>query len=189
MSESESPNATLHFGIAEQGKVHLLAGELQQALRHFREATRIAVEGGAEEVFFRHYTHCVLETLEQLGALDEILAFCERAEQHYAQNPPPHELARLDLATIRQRHGVILLKKGENAAARATLRAALEVAPGPLPLATAVLRWLDLGLHVDGRRLHAEQTRHNYFVVRADAVDSSRAVRLPDGIGTPALRR
>lgn len=178
----------LHLGIAEQGKVHALAGDTAEALRHFREATRLAVNGGAEEVFFRHYTQCVLETLERMGAYDEVLAFCERAEAHYEENPPPHELAQLDRATIRQRKGVVLLKAGRKAEAREALRLAVaEAGRGRLPLAESVGRWLSTGLHVDMRRVESEQKRHDYFVVREDLVDRERAIPLPPGVGQPAM--
>ena len=189
MESRGDTQARLHLGIAEQGKLHALRGETSEALRHFREATRLAVSTGAPEVFVRHYTQCVLETLERTGAFDEVLAFCERAEAHYEANPPPNELAVLDLATHRQRRGVVLLKAGRTAEARQAFDSAVQTAGrGKLPLAEAVGRWLATGLRVDTRRLEAEQRRHAYFIVREDAVDPSRAVALPDGMGVPGYR-
>lgn len=185
MSEADH---SLHLGLAENGKLHALKGEHHEALRHYREAMRLAVERGAPEVFFRHYTQCVLESLEHLGNLDEVLAFCERAEAHYRDNPPPHELARLDRASHHERRGVALLKRGRTLEARAAFEAATaEVGGGRPALAHTLLGWLRRGLQVDARRLRAEQDRHRYFSVRKDAVDASLAIPLPAALG-PAGR-
>lgn len=179
----------MHAGIAEQGKVHALRGEHDEALRHYREAMRLAVEDGAPEVCFRHYTQCVLESLELLGAWEEILAFCERAEDHYADNPPPNPLAQLDLASIRERRAVVLLHQGHVDRALPVLEQALEqLPPAALPLARTLHRWLRSGLRVDPRRLRQEQERHRYFVVRREGVDPRRAIALPPGVGTPTGR-
>ena len=188
MSADHRTNAALHFGIAERGKVHALAGEHTEALRHYREAMRLAVDGGAEEVFFRHYTQCVLESLERLGNFDEVLAFCERAEDHYLASPPPHELAVLDRATHWERRGAVLIKLGRADEARDALQTAIEYAgPGRLPLAECLLGWVQRGLRVDARRVLAEQERRDYFIVRKDSVDEARAISLPPGVGTPPV--
>lgn len=180
----EVQGAALHLGIAEQGKLFALKGDHGEALRHYREALRMAMSQGSPEVFFRHYTQCVLESLEHTGAWGEILAFCERAEAHYADNPPQHELARLDLASHRERRGVVLAKAGRTDEARAALEAAVAGAEADwLPVGRKVLQWLQRGLTIDARRIGAEQQRHAWFIVRKDAVDPARAVRLPDGVG------
>lgn len=178
--------AALHVGIAEQGKLHALAGDHQEALRHYREAIRLAVASGSPEVCFRHYTQCVLESLERLAAWDEILAFCERVQAHYAANPPPHELARLDLAGAHERRGVVLLKRGDAPAARAALALAVEHAgAGRMPLAEELLGWLRRGMQVDARRVQQQQERHGYFIVEREAVRSERAIPLPKALGAP----
>ncbi len=178
--------AALHLGIAEQGKLHALAGDHQEALRHYREAIRLAVGSGAPEVCFRHYTQCVLESLEHTGAWAEILAFCERVRAHYAANPPPHELARLDLACAHEREGVVLLKRGDAAAATAALALALaQAGPGRLPLAEELHGWLRRGMQVDARRIEQQQRRHRYFIVEREAVRPERAIQLPKALGAP----
>lgn len=176
----------LHLGIAEQGKLHALAGDHSEALRHYREAIRLAVGSGAPEVCFRHYTQCVLESLEHTGAWDEVLAFCERVQGHYAAHPPPHELARLDLASAHEREGVVLLKRGDAAAAQAALARAVEHAgPGRLPLAEELLGWLRRGMQIDARRVLQQQARHRYFIVEREAVQPERAIQLPKAVGAP----
>ena len=176
--------AELHPGIAERGKLHALDGDHGEALRHYREAIRLAVGSGSPEVFFRHYTQCVLESLEHMEAWAEVLDFCERAEEHYRRTPPPNELARLDRASLAERRGVVLLKAGRPAEARVALEHAVAGAgPGKLPLSETVLGWLSLGWHVESRRLLEEQRRHHYFAVRRDAVRPDLAVALPRGAG------
>jgi tetratricopeptide (TPR) repeat protein len=179
-------NAALHVGIAEQGKLHALAGDHDEALRHYREAIRLAVGSGAPEVCFRHYTQCVLESLEHMGSSDEILAFCERVEAHYTANPPPHALARLDRASAHERRGVVLLKHGDAPAALAALALAVEQAgPGRLPLAEDLLGWLRRGMQIDARRVQQQQARHRYFIVERQAVRPERAIPLPKALGAP----
>ena len=176
-----------HLGIAEHGKVCALKGDHAEALRHYREALRMSVQGGDSEVFHRHYSECALEALERLGHHAEVLEFCTRAEAHYTANPPTHPIAALDRATLRQRAGVNLLKAGKLDAAREALTAAVASAPASsrLPLAESLLRWLRSGMSVPTRRVVEEQERHGYFVVRPDMVDAARATPLPAGIGLP----
>lgn len=170
----------LHARVAEQGKVLALEGEHAEALRHYREALRLATRDGAPELVLRHYAWCVLESLERSEAFEDVLAFCERVEAHYAQRTPDSELARLDLASHRERQGLALLKLERTAQARERLESAVALAgPGRLPLSERVLSWLRGGLHVDARRLVLEQERHRYWSVRPGAVDPSIALPLP----------
>ena len=178
----------VHLGIAEQGKLHALAGEHQAALAHYREAMALAVRAGEPEVFFRHYLECTLESLELMGALDEVLAYCDRALEHYRAQPPAHDVAIRDLAHIHQRRGIVLLKRGERAAARSDLAACARLQPGAMPLAATLLRWVDTGLHFDTARILAEQHRCQFFSVRRDAVAPERAIPLPAGVTGASTR-
>ncbi len=171
-----------HIGIAEHGKVLALAGDHKGALRHYREAMAQAVRAAEPEVFFRHYLECSIESLELMNAYDEVLAYCERAIEHYRQHattPELEALAQRDLAHVYQRQGVILFKQGHKSEARTALREALRLQPGTMPLATSLLQWIDRNLHGDAARILAEQRRHGYFSVRTDTVDRSRAVAVP----------
>ncbi len=178
-----SNQAGLHMGVAMRGKMYALGGNHARALQYYRIAIRISVEAKDPELFFRHYLDCVMESLELTGALDDVLAYCDRAIALYAEKPPPNVLARMDLASIHQRKGVVLMKKKENKAARAELKAALDEARKankPMPLAANVMRWLDSGFAVDIPRLVAEQKRTGYFNVRRENVDPGHAIELSD---------
>lgn len=172
----------MHVGLTEQGKLHALAGDHKAALAHYREAMAMAVRAGEPEVFFRHNLECSLESLELMGAHDEVLAYCDRALALYRQRPPAHDVAVRDLAHVHQRRGIILLKRGERAGARPDLAEAVRLQPERMPLAAALLRWVASGLHFDVARVVAEQHRHQYFCVRRDTVAPERAIPLPAGL-------
>ncbi|MEH6565904.1 MAG: tetratricopeptide repeat protein [Halopseudomonas sp.] len=170
----------LHLGIAEQGKLLALKGRHQDALQHYREALRLAVSSGAPEVFFRHYTQCVMESLELSGELDSVLRYCDEAEQHYQRLASPLPLVSRDRAENLQRRGCVLLRQGRLDAAMASLEQALQLAAQqPLPLARELTGWSKRGLTVGVRQLGDAQHRHQYFIVRKALVDPARAIPLP----------
>lgn len=176
----------IHLGIAEAGKVHALAHRHSEALRHYREAIRIAVAAQAPEIFFRHYSQCVLESLEQGGSNDEVVLYCEAAEAHYAGLDVDTPLNRKDRGAILERLGIAELRRGRIDAARAALDRATGIAGrGVLPLAEQVAGWLRRGYAVSPARLAEAQRAHGYFVVRPDQVDAARARALPAGAGAP----
>jgi tetratricopeptide (TPR) repeat protein len=173
---------TLHVGIGEHGKQLALAGQHVEALRHYREAMQQATRHAAPEVFLRHYTQCALESLERLGALDEVLGTCGRAREHYRQHPPADAVARKDQASFLEREGIVLLRLQRPDEAIACFTAAVAaVRPARAPLAETLLGWLRANLHVTPARLDRELTRQKYWSVRADSVRAEWALALPDG--------
>jgi tetratricopeptide (TPR) repeat protein len=170
----------LHPGIAERGKQLALSGEHVDALTHYREAMRQATRTGAPEVFLRHYTQCALESLERMGALDEVLATCERAREHYRANPPADGVARRDLGNFLEREAVVLLRMGRRDDAATRLREAIDaVRPLRLPLAETLAGWLRANLHVAPHRLERELDRHLYWSVRAATLRPDLASAVP----------
>ncbi|MEE4301007.1 MAG: hypothetical protein V2J24_16320 [Pseudomonadales bacterium] len=190
----------LHLGVAEAGKVHALAHRHDEALRHYREALRVAVSAGAPEVFFRHYTQCVLESLELMGEHEEVIRFCEAADAHYEQVGHAVPLQRRDHAALLERLGANRLKAGDAEGAGEALRRAVELAgSGAQPLAEQLLGWLARHLEAGTERITAAQRRSGYFTVRPDQVDPDRArpleagqgeaARMPFGRASPGGRR
>ena len=182
-SDDDLPSgALLHMGLAEQGKIYALGGNYSLALAYYRKAMHMSVEAGDPEVFFRHYLECLIEALEHMGSYEEVLAYCEKAIAIYSERPPFDDLTRRDLAHLYQRRAVVLLKSGDKAGAREAFEEATLVVRGTgqrLPLTEALLRWVQMAMHVDARRITAEQVRHHYFSVREGTIDRSRAVKLP----------
>lgn len=169
----------LHVGIAESGKLAALKGRHREALLRYREALRLAGAAGAPHVFGRHYLHCILESLEHLGEYDSVIEMANAAAAATAQvgDTPFH---RRDRAMLLERVAVAEVKAGAAASARDTLARVLELAgPGGQPLSAALLDWLRRGLAVNAGRLADLQRRHRYWVVRADAVDATRAIDAP----------
>lgn len=166
----------VHLSIAETGKLFALKGQHNEALRHYREALRLAVSSKAPEVFFRHYTQCVLESLELTDAYAELIQFCTDADAHYLSLNLSSSLHNRDHASVIERLGLVLLKSGKKDAARRTLQRARDLAEdGVLPVTDEVLGWLERGFTVDTARILQSQRRHHYFVVRKDQVDRKRA--------------
>jgi hypothetical protein len=161
-----------HFAIALAGEQAALRGEHMEALAHYRLAIRLALATGAPEVFSRHYLEATMESLELLGMLDCVEEYCERAIQHYREQPPEQAVAWLDLASVYQRQAVILLKSAEPERARAALELAVSTAaraPASLPLCDRLLDWLRRGLSISPERILAEQRRFRYFSVRLNS--------------------
>lgn len=186
-SESTTGGACLHMGLAEQGKVHALAGDHAKAMVYYREAIRMVTTQSAPEVFFRHYLECLLESLELMGAYKEVVGFCERAIQYHGTLKPVSDeqaaFMRYDLAHLHQRLGVIQYKQGLAQEARESFQKALNLARQgafSLPLTDALYGWAVRGFRTDARRIAAEQERFAYFSVRRDTVDPKRAISLPE---------
>ncbi|MCP4665299.1 MAG: hypothetical protein GY849_02945 [Deltaproteobacteria bacterium] len=188
--EEEQERFRLHMGVAEQGKLYALDGDHRLALAYYREAMKMSVVAKDPEVFFRHYLDCVMESLEHMESYEEVLEYCDKAIRFYEEKPPPNPMAQLDLANIHQRKGVIQQKMEDREGAGESFREAIKQAgevSQEMPLAQNLLRWIESHMHVDIPRIKAEQERTKYFIVRKDAVDSKKAVKLPNEklMGTP----
>lgn len=163
----------LHAGIAESGKLLALQGRHQAALERYREALRMAQSAGAPQIFARHYLHCVLESLEHLGAHEQAAALAaEAAKTAWTEHPSAFQ--RRDRAQLLERQGMNLLKGGQREPAVGVLEQALEADPA-LELTRAVLGWLHRGYTLNSQRLTQAQKQHHYFTVRPDSVDARRA--------------
>jgi tetratricopeptide (TPR) repeat protein len=171
---------TLHLRIAEAGKVAALAGNHAEALRHYREAIRLSVSTGAPDVFFRHYTQCVLESLERTGSYADVIEYCTRADEHYLSFDHLNPLQRRDHGATLERLGAVLLKAGRPDDALTVLQRAVQIAgSGALPLSEELVGWLRRGLRPDASRITQLQDLHRYFTVRPELVDASLATKLP----------
>ena len=170
----------LHLSLAEHGKLCLLRRDFAEALRHFREAIRLCVSARAPEVFFRHYTQCVLETLEKAGDYAQVADYCRKADAHYAAAGLTTALHRKDHGAILERLGIMEMRQGQPREAAATLaRAVTRAGAGVLPLAEQLAGWLRRGLATPGDRLMQLQIRHGYYSVRGDTVNAAIARELP----------
>ena len=120
--------AWAHLSIAEAGERAAVRGDHRTALGHYREAMRLAVSSGAPDVFPRRYLEATMESLELLHEYGSVVAYCELAIEHYREHPPTHPVTWLDLASIHQRHGCVLLKQTESGPAAVVFEQAIETA-------------------------------------------------------------
>ena len=67
----------LHYRIAERGKLFALDKNYKEALRYYPEALRLTQQEKDSELFFQHYSQCVMESLELSGAHNQVVSFCE----------------------------------------------------------------------------------------------------------------
>ena len=173
----------MHYGVAEQGKVYAVAGDHKRALFYYQAAIGMTVEAGDPEVFFRTYLESALESMEHLSMYEEVLKYCNQALELYTKNPPPNEFARFDFAHIHQRKGMMLLKMGRGSEAKEWLKKALDlikVEDRQFPLAEKMLRWLQIGYHLDEKRILQEQSHDRYFTVTKAGIQPELAIKLPN---------
>lgn len=178
-------NTHIHTGLAEQGKLHAVAGEHSTALIYYREALRMVANSSAHEVYFRHYLECSLESLEILGAYNEVMAYCDKAIDFYqkfkTESAEKAKFIQVDVAHLHQRRGVILYKRGDKSGALEALQTAERLSRQnsiKLELTTSLLNWLRRGMHLDSARVLAEQNARHYFSVRRDTIRPHLAIRL-----------
>lgn len=170
-----------HLGIAEMGKVLSLKGDHEGALRYYRKAIHIATSQSLPEVFFQHYTHCAMESLEQLGAHDAVIEYCEKMETLLADRLDESAFIRKTYAAVLEKHAMQLLLKGEMEEGRECMEEAQQtLGRGALPLTDQVLDWMRRGYRLGDRQLKDARVKHNYFSVRAETVQPELAVELPD---------
>lgn len=174
-SATLGPSHKLHIGLAEQGKLHALKNNHTEALRHYREAIRLAVSTNAPEIFFRHYSQCVLESLELTATYQDVIDYCEKAHQHYQNLEETNELIKKDWASALERLGVNYWKQGDPSLATHWLSLALATF-NELPLTKELLQWLARGFSADKARIEALQKKHHYFVVRKELTNAEVAI-------------
>lgn len=181
----------LHMGVAEQGKIYAVEGNHKLALVYYQTAINMTVQAGDPELFFRLYLESALESMEFLGLYEDVLDYCNRAILLYEENPPPNEFARLDFANIHQRKGIILFKMNQKEEAKVFLQKAIDlikIEKTTFPLATKVLRWIQIGFHIDETRILSEQKANKYFSVTKENLRPDNAIKIPDEQNIPMAR-
>lgn len=167
---SSIPSGLTHFQTAEKAKSHAWQHDHKKALALYREAMHQAQRDNADPIFLRHYTECVLESLEAMGQYQDVLSYCEEALSHYEVSPPETQLARFDVAAIHERRGINAAKSGNSDLAKESCEKACKLArelDQQLPVAKTLLQWLQRGLHISPERISTEQQRAGYFAVRS----------------------
>lgn len=161
-----SAGPTDHRATARQGRAAAARGDHRRALERYRAAIAAARSEGVPLIVLRHYSDCVLESLELLGEHQAVLAYCDAAIAWYQTTPPRTVLGVRDLADLHQRRGAVLAKEGDYAAGQAALSEAIATAAtvgADAPLATLLVDWLRRRLAPPMDRILSAQRRHGYF--------------------------
>ncbi|QXP73719.1 hypothetical protein H0I31_12140 [Tenacibaculum sp. AHE15PA] len=172
----------LHFRIAERGKMHALDKNYKEALRHYKEALRLTQTQKDSELFFQHYSQCVMESLEQLGSYDEVISFCENYRA-FLNDKETNVLVKKHNAFVSERQAIQHILKEEQEEAKALLTSVQkEIGKGKHPITDELLNWILRGYKINKDQVTRLQKKHNYFIVRKESVNPKIAMDLPDGI-------
>lgn len=181
--ETTQSKEVLHFRIAERGKLYSLEGNYKEALRHYREAIKRTQNQAGSEIFFQHYTQCVMEALELSGAYDEVISFCERYIAFLEAKEEDSPLLQKHYAAILEKQAIqYVLKEAPKIALPLLKTAQQKVGKGKQPLTDELLKWLQRGYQITQHRVRAMQKKHHYFIVRPDKVNAAIAVDLPASV-------
>lgn len=169
-----------HLGIAEQGKLDCMKGKYSKALHQFRQAIRLCAESKDSDVFFQHYSQCVMEVLELMKAHEEVIAYCDKIISHIEENAVEHNIAKKLMASTLERAGIqcVYLKEYENA--KDYFKAAQDLlGKGVLPLTDQLLVWVQRGLSIRDNQILSQQKKHGYFVIQKEKIKSEIAIEIP----------
>lgn len=178
----------MHYGVAERGKMHYLEGNYTEALRHFKEAIQMSVKNASSDVFFQHYTQCVMECLELMGHHDEVLSYCEKFSDFLQDKGLEEPVIAKHYATTLEKMGVQYLLKEEKDTAKELFQKASDTMNKKMPLSNDLLGWLNRGYSITEKQIRGVQQKHDYFIVRKDLVKPEMAIDLPDSVNSgPSL--
>jgi tetratricopeptide (TPR) repeat protein len=170
----------LHLGIAEKGKLYCLEGNYKEALRHYREAIRLVQNGKDNDLFFQHYSQCVMEALELSGAYDEVINYCEKFLE-FLEEKESSEFVTRHKAHILEKLAIQHLLKEEKQEALVYLKEArMLIKQGVQPLTDDLLNWVQRNYQVTKKQIREAQKKYNYFIVRKDKVNPEYAIEIPE---------
>ncbi len=173
-------NKFMHLGIVENGKIYSLKGEHTEALRHYREGIRMCTQENAPEVFFQHYTQCVMESLELSGAHDEVISYCDKAIALLEGSIDKADFVKKNYVVALEKKAVQYLLKEDKAEATALFKKAQEtIGRGKQPLTDELLNWLQRGYTVSKQQILTTQKKHKYFTVTKENLKPEMAIELP----------
>ncbi len=173
---------TLHIRIAEQGKLHSIEGNYEEALRHFREAMRMVHDQNESDIFFQHYSQCTMEALELSGAHDEVISFCVKYA-NFLEQKEEDNLIKKHKAFVWQRQAIQHLLKNETEEAKLLFQQSQHlIGHGKQPLTDELLNWIQRGYMIQKHQVKQLQDKHDYFIVREDQVNRKLALPIPESI-------
>jgi tetratricopeptide (TPR) repeat protein len=172
-------NYPLHVGIAEQGKIFFVEKNYPAALKHFREALKLSQGQASSDIFFQHYSQCIMEALEMMGAHAEVIDFCEKIIE-FLEDKGDDQLVALYRASLHERLAVQALFLQEKDEAKAYLLDAQKIAgKGRLKLTDELLSWMLRGYAIQDKQVKEIQRKHKYFIITPDSIQRGIAQAIP----------
>ena len=186
--EKDKNKYLLHLGIAEKGKMFALQGNHKEALRHYKEAIKMTQGQEKGDIFFQLYMQYTLESLELMGAYDEVLSYCETLLS-FLEGKDNNEIIIKYKAETWQRMAIQYIYKEDHESAKEYLMFVKKETGGPkLPIAERVLDWINRRYNITKKQLTDLQKEHKYFIVTKENINEELAIELPQAIGaTPRI--
>lgn len=173
----------MHYRIVENGKILSLEGNHKEALRHYKEGIRMCTQENAPEIFFQHYTQCVMESLELSGAYDEVIGYCEKTRELLKDKLEVSDFIKKNYAVTLEREAIQYLHKGEKQLAVELFKEVQSVVgKGAQPLTDELLNWTLRGYAVSKKQIENVQRKRKYFTVRKDNINREIAMELPKSV-------
>ena len=170
----------MHLGVAERGKMYFLEGNHKEAMRHFQEAINMSRKNASSDVFFQHYTQCVMESMELSGHHEEVISYCEKLSEFLKEKDMTHDVIKKNFATARERMAVQYLLQGDKTEATQHFEEAAKTMHNKMPLSVELLGWLKRGYNISEKQIRDAQSKHKYFIVRKDTVNPALAIDIPN---------
>lgn len=179
-------NPNFHICIAEQGKILQTEGQYAEALRYYKEALKMSQHLSGSDVFFQHYSQCIMECLELSQAYEEVIAYCDKYIQFVEDLDKATAYSNNLRVALYERKAIQYLFLGNTDAAHDIITTLTEVQSQPkaYPISTELHNWIKRGFTIEPRQIKALQKKHNYFIVRKDKINSAIAMKLPKEILT-----
>lgn len=174
----------LHFCVAEKGKCLALDGRYSEAIRHLGQAIRMLQGQPSADIFFQHYSLCVMEVYELMGEHEEVITMCDHYINFLQENPrnqTPHYYRFL--GALWERRALQCLFLGRDREAAESLNMALKHIPDA-PIVQTLLKWFSKKYNLNRKQIAELQKKHGYFIIAKETVNPHLAIPLPQTVPT-----
>ena len=172
-----------HLGIAEKGKIYCLQGNYKEALRHFKEAIKMTQNQKNGDIFFQHYSQCVMEILELSGAYDDVINYCEKILIFLKTKNDKPKIVEAYTNFLLEKIAIQYVLKNESSEALDVLKQIKDTSKNvKKPISDSLFNWLQRGYQISTRQIHDLQNKNNYFIIRKETTNPKIAIELPEAI-------
>lgn len=179
----ENSNVALHLRIAEQGKVYSIEGNYQEALKYYQEAMKMLENDNIQgkDVFFQHYSQCIMEALERAGKHEEVLNYCDKYLTFLNEKEEPNEwIATLKAHMLEKSAIQYLWMENKEAALDSFKEVKTLLGQQKTPITDQLLTWLQRGYTISQKQIKDLLDKHAYYIVLKGKVNPKIAMKLPD---------